>query len=525
MPGKLKPSLVGLTAAVTIPLVVLAILATVGIRAQKIAARSRVQEEASAVSASQARLLSQQLKAAIRNIPQFPDPPVPGSSSRLDDILDGTDGEELKRVRDDPEAGLSPAGLPRRALAALRLEALSPNEQNRVDLVQLLSSEAASVLTLSFFQRLQERDPDFQIPEAWQLIENFDQVNSDHPNGGWISLKKQVWWISPDGKRFLPPSALSTDALDLPPFAEARISSNGKRLSGPITGEVLASTPIEFPSPLALEWILTSPEVIASSNRQQTRWTLALLATSLLVSACGIYAIFRMVRHERRLHDLKGHFVSSVSHELRAPLGSIRLMAEALEEERVESPNQFHRLIGRESERLAHLIENVLDFARIEEGGRDYHFEETDLAALIRDAIDLNTPRAVDSGHTFKPALETGTAFVDRPALQQAISNLLDNALKFSPPSTTIDVTLKYGESTWTLAVSDEGPGVPESEKQHIFERFYRLGDENRRKTKGAGIGLSIVEHLVRAHGGRVSVTNHPTTFTLGAPTHPPTES
>jgi signal transduction histidine kinase len=191
----------------------------------------------------------------------------------------------------------------------------------------------------------------------------------------------------------------------------------------------------------------------------------------------------------------------------------------------VESPAEFHRLICRESERLSYLIENVLDFARIEEGRRHYHFEKTDLAVLAQETIALMEPRATNSGHILKASLASVTATVDHPALQQAISNLLDNALKFSPASTTVSVSLTSNGSHWFLAISDEGTGIPESERERIFERFYRIGDELRRETQGSGIGLSIVRHIIAAHGGDVIVAGDPTTFTLTAPIHPTAES
>lgn len=313
--------------------------------------------------------------------------------------------------------------------------------------------------------------------------------------------------------------------LDVPAFAETRLLSNRRVLTGSANGELLARSPIDFPSPLALEWVLTSPDAVAAMVRPQTHWTLAVLGTSLFVSACGLFAILRMVREERRLNQLKGQFVSSVTHELRAPLGSIQLMADALEEDRVESPKVFHSRIGQECQRLSHLIENVLDLARIEEGHRLYQFEETKLATLVEDAANLFALRAANSQHTLEIDLDPGKAIVDRAAVEQAVANLLDNALRFSPKASTISLTLTWDESAWALAVIDEGPGIPQSEHERIFERFYRLGDELRRETKGTGIGLSVVKSIAEAHGGTVRVTNGPTNFTVRVPIQPPVPS
>jgi hypothetical protein len=403
--GRLNLTLAAWAAAVTIPLVALAVQATIGIQAQREAVRASVRKEAAAVSASQARLISEQLKTAVQTFPQIPDPPIPGRASDLDEILDRSDLRALKQLRDKPDAGISPEGLPRRALAALRIDHLDPDLQSIEELAALLTAEAPSVLTLPALKRLRNRQPDFKMPEVWQLIDQIEELKSTHPDGGWVRLNDRTWWISPAGDRFVAPSALDAGSLELPSYASARFSSNNIPLTSSSEGEVLASTPVEFQSPLALDWILTSPEILSESSRQQTRWSMAFLITLIIVSGVGLFAILGMVKEERRMNGLKSQFVASVSHELRAPVGSIRLMAEILESGRAESPEEFHRLICRESERLSYLIENVLDFARIEEGRRHYHFEETELSDLARETIALMEPRAANSGHILKASV------------------------------------------------------------------------------------------------------------------------
>jgi signal transduction histidine kinase len=213
-----------------------------------------------------------------------------------------------------------------------------------------------------------------------------------------------------------------------------------------------------------------------------------------------------------------------VSHELRAPIGSIRLMAEALHDGKVAggAAREFHRLIAGESARLSQMVENVLDFARIEEGRKRYQFEETDLQQLAADTLRLLAPLAAERGITLVPELSCVTATVDPAAIQQALVNLLDNAIKFSPEGGTVTVGLEEAAPAlpqdaegstrdacgprWVLSVRDQGPGIPPAERERIFERFYRLGNELRRETQGAGIGLSIVKHIAEGHGGRVAV-------------------
>ena len=509
---------------VLVPLVILGVLAGMGIRAQKVAAWAGVREEAGSLATAQARLLSEQLKSSILPIPSFPDPPLPGPPSPKDEILNGEDLTALAALRDDSKAGNSPAGLPRRALAGLRILHLDPTAQDPSELVTLLTDEAPSILSSRGLEQVRRHFPKTTIPLSWQQLPRLRELLAIHPNGGWIAEEGEIWWISEDGERFLPPTALTALNLELAPYATAQFSTPNGTLGASLNGDLLARVPLDFPSLITLEWILTSPELIAGSTRRQTLWTVSLLGTSLIASAAGFLALLRAFSRERRLGQLKSQFVASVSHELRAPIGSIRLMADTLEEERTDDPKTLHQLIARESARLSHLIENVLDFARIEEGRRTYDFEECNLASLVRDTLDLFTHRASETGHLIEPELPDCSASVDPSALQQALINLLDNALKFSPPESNIAIALGSTADGWSIAVTSEGEPIPVAERSRIFDRFYRLGDELRRETQGTGIGLSIVQHIIHAHGGEVTVSCEDpgkNTFTLRAPVTP----
>lgn len=528
-PKSIRPSsfrwMVGI---VLIPFVILGILAGMGIRAQKAAARAGVREEAESLATAQARLLSDQLKSSILPIPSFPDPPLPSPLSPKETILNGEDLLALATLRDDPKAGNSPAGLPRRALAGLRILHLDPTTQDPSELVTLLTDKAPSILSSRGLEQVRKHFPKTTVPLPWQHLSRLRELLAIHPNGGWIAEDGEIWWISENGERFLPPTALTALNLELAPYATAQFSTPNGTLGQPLDGDLLARVPLDFPSLITLEWILTSPELIEDSTRQQTLWTVALLGTSLIASALGFFALLRAFSRERRLGQMKSQFVASVSHELRAPIGSIRLMADTLEEERTDDPKALHQLIARESTRLSHLIENVLDFARIEEGRRTYHFEECNLASLVHDTLDLFSHRATETGHLLKTKLPDCRASVDPSALQQALINLLDNALKFSPPGSAIAIALDRTAKGWSIAVTSEGDPIPAAEHARIFDRFYRLGDELRRETQGTGIGLSIVQHIMHAHGGKVIVacddSDH-NTFAVQAPLTPPDHS
>ncbi len=298
---------------------------------------------------------------------------------------------------------------------------------------------------------------------------------------------------------------------------------------------------------------LTSPSALFQRQRVRSFWFGALIAASAFAALIGLLAAYRSFRRQLRLSELKSNFVSSVSHELRAPIASVRLMAESLERGKIsEAPKQreYFSFIVQECRRLSSLIENVLDFSRIEQGRKQYDLEPTDLVALTEKTVALMQTYAAERQVNLTLSLDALSdngkpqPLADGKALQQALINLIDNALKHSPKGSTITVGLEMQERPGAesqpvegvpaknardlpsrrvllLWVEDHGPGIPKEEHQRIFERFYRLGSELRRETPGVGIGLSIVKHIVESHGGRVvvrSAVGEGSRFTLELP-------
>jgi signal transduction histidine kinase len=211
---------------------------------------------------------------------------------------------------------------------------------------------------------------------------------------------------------------------------------------------------------------------------------------------------------------MKSNFVSSVSHELRAPIAAVRLMAESLEQGRISGEakqREYFRLIVQECRRLSTLVENVLDFFRIDQGRKRYVFEPVDLIALVRHTVALMQPCAAEGKVALileePPAQAAGLEpSWDHQAVEQSLVNLLDNAIKHSPPGAEVKVRMETAAGLVRLWVEDRGPGIPAEAQTRIFDLFYRHGSELRRETKGAGIGLNIVKHVAEAHGGRVVV-------------------
>jgi signal transduction histidine kinase len=240
----------------------------------------------------------------------------------------------------------------------------------------------------------------------------------------------------------------------------------------------------------------------------------------------GLILTKHVVSKEMALAKLKSDFVSNVSHELRTPLALIRLYAETLELGRISAPDkkqEYYRIIRKESERLTGLINNILDFSRIEAGHREYEFRETDIADLVRNTLDSYRYQIEQQGFTLKEEIDTTVpaVYVDREAIARALLNLVNNALKYSLDDKFLGVKLYRENGSVKLEVEDRGIGITRREQAKIFEKFYRTGDPLVHNTKGSGLGLSLVRHITDAHGGNIAVESTPgkgSKFTLSLP-------
>jgi signal transduction histidine kinase len=239
----------------------------------------------------------------------------------------------------------------------------------------------------------------------------------------------------------------------------------------------------------------------------------------------GLVLTYRSVNKQVALARLKSDFVSNVSHELRTPLALIRLYAETLELGRITTDgkkHEYYSIIRKESERLTALINNILDFSRIEAGAKEYDFRETDIAELVRNTLDSYRYQIEQQGFALEEHIDPVPAVrVDREAIARALVNLVNNALKYSDNEKFLGVRLYRDQSVLKLEVSDRGIGIDRHEQSRIFEKFYRTCDPLVHNTKGSGLGLSLVRHITRAHGGEVQVESTPgrgSKFTLSLP-------
>ena len=188
-----------------------------------------------------------------------------------------------------------------------------------------------------------------------------------------------------------------------------------------------------------------------------------------------------------------------------------------------EKGKEYADIITREAERLTHLIDNVLDFSRIERGKAAYDVKMGDLGEVVVRAVDLFRHRIEREGVTIKTVIDDGLpeTLLDENGMTLVLFNLLDNAVKYGGEHAEIAVRLQSGPGVLRLGVTDNGPGIPRDEQRRIFERFYRTREARGKHARGSGIGLALVKHIVEAHGGRVTVESEPghgATFTVTLP-------
>jgi signal transduction histidine kinase len=252
---------------------------------------------------------------------------------------------------------------------------------------------------------------------------------------------------------------------------------------------------------------------------------LSLLAGVLLTG--GLVLALRTASYEMKLSRMKSDFVSNVSHELRTPLASIRVFGELLRLGRVRAPEkvqEYGEYIETESRRLTRLIENILDFAKIEAGQKTYSYEIADVGEVLDASLRTFAVRLRHEGFALTRERAEGEdlrARVDRAALGQAFHNLLDNAVNYSGEARRIDVSAGREKDGIFVSVRDFGIGIPSDEQEKIFERFHRVGTGLVHEVRGSGLGLSIVHHVLAAHGGRVTVASEPgrgSTFSIRLP-------
>jgi two-component system phosphate regulon sensor histidine kinase PhoR len=256
---------------------------------------------------------------------------------------------------------------------------------------------------------------------------------------------------------------------------------------------------------------MASGEELARAVQRRRVLEMVLVGLSSLVVILGLIVVVVAAARERKLSNLKSDFVANVSHELKTPLSLVRMFSELLQSGRVDSEEkrrQYLQIIVGESERLAALIENVLDFAKVERGRQAYDFTDGPLGEVVTRAVEACRLRAERDGVELELDVAPGLPAIrrDERAIEIAVINLVDNALKYAGGGKRIAVSVKRAGSEVEVRVADQGPGILPEDRKRIFERFVRGRMATGKQVRGSGIGLALVKHIAEAHGGRAWV-------------------
>jgi signal transduction histidine kinase len=259
---------------------------------------------------------------------------------------------------------------------------------------------------------------------------------------------------------------------------------------------------------------------ILSIRRSFYFWT---ILTLIIILIFGSILIMRTIAHEMDVLKIKSDFVSSVSHEFKTPLTSIKALVERLQDGKVkddEKLNQYYSVISQDTEKLSRLVKNILDFSKIEEGKVEYNRVETELSQWVVQQVESFQQNELAKNARIKCDVAQNIPLVkiDREAMSQVIVNLLGNAVKFSPDELEIGVFLKSTDDSIVLEVNDQGIGIPQDEIDKIFDKFYQGRSAQKLTVKGTGLGLTLVKRIVEAHGGTIEVKSRVgkgSTFTL----------
>lgn len=279
-----------------------------------------------------------------------------------------------------------------------------------------------------------------------------------------------------------------------------------------------------------LPWTLTAtvldPTLDAAEIAAQGRILLAALFLLAAVIATATFFTARAMRRELEISRLKSDFVAAVSHDFRTPLTAVSQAAELIAENRVSCEEQrahYANLLVRETLRLQRLVDSLLEFATVEGGARRYRLQPVDYSLLLRQAATLFAPEAASKGYRLIASLpdEPLAGRADSEALLRALSNLLHNAIQYSPGRDTVWLQAERAGGCLAIEVRDQGVGIPQKEQKAVFRKFVRGSNAAAAEYQGTGIGLSIVEHVVRAHRGRIRIQSQPgegSTFTILLP-------
>jgi two-component system phosphate regulon sensor histidine kinase PhoR len=230
-----------------------------------------------------------------------------------------------------------------------------------------------------------------------------------------------------------------------------------------------------------------------------------------MVLIAGVWVVYGTVRREVELAQMKSDFVSNVSHEIKTPLSLIRMFGETLQLKRVRSEvkkQEYYNTIVQETERLTRLINNILNFSRMEAGKKEYRFATIDLNEIVRDVLKNYKSHLEHMGFTVSRKIDGRLLLInaDREAVAEALLNIIDNSVKYSREHKDIRISTGQDGGTAFVEIADHGIGIDAHLQKKVFEKFYRVSSGLVHSTKGTGLGLALVKHIVDAHAGTITL-------------------
>ena len=279
--------------------------------------------------------------------------------------------------------------------------------------------------------------------------------------------------------------------------------------------------------PWTLHVFASDPSASSVVSASRRRLMFAGFGLMLLVIATAGYFVVRAVNRELSVARLQSDFVSAVSHEFRTPLTAMCHLTEMLEDGKTPQDRLpvYYSTLGKETRRLHRMVESLLDFGRMESGRREYRMEDANAAEVVREVFDEFREQVSMGAHRLELRAASGPLPIsaDRDALALALRNLLDNAVKYSPEDSTVSVSVESRNGLAGISVQDQGAGIPKDEQREVFRKFNRGSSAKKLNVKGTGIGLTMADEIVKAHGGRLELASEPgrgSCFTILLPVH-----
>ncbi len=294
--------------------------------------------------------------------------------------------------------------------------------------------------------------------------------------------------------------------------------------SGELVGDI-ESEPLDLLPRFEVGIAREGGTVEQAVNRRKNQNLIA-LGLLMMVMIIGVWLVFRNVQKEMELAQKKADFVSNVSHEIRTPLALINMFAETLLLDRVKEEakkKEYYEIITKEVSRLTNMLNRILSFSKVEANKREYKKSRLDVSAVVEDVMSTYSYHLESNGfeHTMQLHPKPLEVMADREAITEVLVNLIDNGMKYSPERKQLEVRTTKTDDFACIMVKDNGLGIAKNQLDKLFEKFYRVPTGDVHDTKGAGLGLSIVKHIIDDHEGRIKIDSQPgegSTFSILLP-------